>query len=62
MIPAHKYHNREFMPHEFQLVHNSMAFAAAIIHKFTANDPMAELFAKEIADMKEAMWILESKR
>lgn len=62
MIPAHKYRNREFMPHEFQLIHNSMSFATAIVHKFMVNGHMTELFAKEVANMKEAMSILESKR
>jgi len=61
MIPAHKYRNREFMPHEFQLIHNSMAFALKTLDVLLSYDNMT-LLEKEMNSLGEAMKILESKR
>lgn len=62
MIPAHKYRNREFMPHEFQMVHNAMAFAIAIVNNVTAEVVKTPIFEQELNHLKQAMKILESKR
>ena len=63
MISAHKYYNREFMPHEFQLIHNVMheLYERLKTPRVATVAAMVEYDAL-LARAKEAMEILESKR
>lgn len=63
MIPAHKYYNREFMPHEFQLIHNTFKELYERV-KYERKATVIAMVEHDqlVARAKEAMEILESKR